>query len=339
MKKGITMKDIADRLNISVVTVSKALSDKDGVSEELRSKITKMAEEMGYRLNTVARSMKDGYSYNIGIMVPERFVGNTQSFYPFFYQHISKLLEEYQYYSILQVLSAEDEEQLVLPRAYFEKKVDGLIVLGQISIEYIKILQQADVPIVFLDFYDERVDVDSVVSDNFYASYEITSYLIKNGHRDIAFIGDIYATSSIQDRFLGYCKALLANRIPLEQDYVINDRDKDGKFIKITLPERMPTAFVCNNDELAYNFILHLKDKGYRVPEDISVVGFDNSVYSTVSTPQLTTMVVDVEEMSKTAIKFIINKIRKENKRYGRIFIKEKILYRDSVKNITPETT
>lgn len=339
MKKGITMKDIADRLDISVVTVSKALSDKDGVSEELRSKITKMAEEMGYRLNTVARSMKDGYSYNIGIMVPERFVGNTQSFYPFFYQHISKLLEEYQYYSILQVLSAEDEDQLVLPRAYFEKKVDGLIVLGQISIEYIQILQQADVPIVFLDFYDERVDVDSVVSDNFYASYEITSYLIKNGHKDIAFIGDIYATSSIQDRFLGYCKALLANKIRLEQDYVINDRDKDGRFIKIALPERMPTAFVCNNDELAYNFILHLKDKGYRVPDDISVVSFDNSIYSTVSTPQLTTMVVDVEEMSKTAIKFIINKIRKENKRYGRIFIKEKILYRDSVKNITPETT
>ncbi len=339
MKKGITMKDIADRLDISVVTVSKALSDKDGVSEELRSKITKMAEEMGYRLNTVARSMKDGYSYNIGIMVPERFVGNTQSFYPFFYQHISKLLEEYQYYSILQVLSAEDEDQLVLPRAYFEKKVDGLIVLGQISIEYIQTLQQADVPIVFLDFYDERVDVDSVVSDNFYASYEITSYLIKNGHKDIAFIGDIYATSSIQDRFLGYCKALLANKIRLEQDYVINDRDKDGRFIKIALPERMPTAFVCNNDELAYNFILHLKDKGYRVPEDISVVSFDNSIYSTVSTPQLTTMVVDVEEMSKTAIKFIINKIRKENKRYGRIFIKEKILYRDSVKNITPETT
>mgnify|MGYP000550642648 CR=1 FL=1 len=339
MKKGITMKDIADRLGISVVTVSKALADKDGVGEELKVKIMKVAEEMGYRLNTVARSMKDGYSYNIGIMVPERFVGNTQSFYPFFYQHISKLLEEYQYYSILQVLSAEDEDQLVLPRAYFEKKVDGLIVLGQISIEYIEILQKADVPIVFLDFYDERVDVDSVVSDNFYASYEITSYLIKNGHKDIAFIGDIYATSSIQDRFLGYCKALLANRIRLREDYVINDRDKDGRFIKITLPEKMPTAFVCNNDELAYNFILHLKDKGYRVPEDISVVGFDNSIYSTVSIPQLTTMVVDVEEMAKTAIKFIINKIRKENKRYGRIFIKEKILYRDSVKKITPETT
>ena len=334
MKKSITMKDIAEELKVSVVTVSKALGNKGNVSEELRGRIVKLADEMGYRLNTLAKSMKDGFSYNIGIMVSERFVGKPQSFYPFFYQHISKMLEEYNYYGILQVLSIQDEEQFILPRAYYEKKVDGLIVLGQISVEYAQLLKQSEVPIVLLDFYDERIDIDSVVSDNFFGSYELTSYLVKMGHRNIAFIGDIYATSSIQDRFLGYYKALLENRIKLRDEYIINDRDRDGRFIDISFPKVMPTAFVCNNDELAYNTINKLKEMGFNVPEDYSVVGFDNSVHSTISSPQITTMGVDVEEMAKTANKFIMNKVKKENKRYGRVTIKEKILYRDSVKNL-----
>lgn len=334
MKKSITMKDIAKELNVSVVTVSKALGNRGSVSEELRNKVVKLADEMGYRLNSLAKSMKDGFSYNVGIIVSERFFGKSQSFYPYFYQHISKLLEEYDYYGILQVLSLQDEEHLVMPKAYYEKKVDGLIVLGQVSTEYAQLLMKSEMPIVLLDFYDQRIDADSVVSDNFCGSYELTSYLINNGHRDIAFIGDIYATSSIQDRFLGYYKALLENRITLKDEYLINDRDRNGKFIEIVFPESMPTAFVCNNDELAFNVINKLKDMGARVPGDYSVASFDNSIYSVISNPQITTMVIDVEEMAKTANKIIINKIRKENKRYGRVTIKEKILLRDSVRSI-----
>lgn len=334
MKKGITMKDIAHELKVSVVTVSKALGNREGVGPELKSRIIKRAQEMGYRFNTHARSMKNGYSYNVGIIVSERFVGKPESFYPFFYQHISKLLQEYEYYGILQVLSLKDEEGLVLPKAYSEKKVDGLVVLGQIGIEYIELLQKADVPIVFLDFYDERVNIDSVVSDNFSGSNEITGCLIKNGHRNIAFIGDIYATSSIQDRFLGYYKALLGNGMKLREDYVISDRDREGRYIDIELPDGMPTAFVCNNDEVAYNLIRKLNALGYGVPEDISVVGFDNSVHSTFSNPQITTVGVDVEEMAKTAVKFILSKIRNEYKRYGRVLIKGRIIYRDSVREI-----
>lgn len=335
MKKNVTMKDIARELNVSVVTVSKALGGKEGVSEELKKKIVECAKRMGYRLNSLAKSMKEGYSYNIGIVVSERFVRKPYEFYHIFYQYLTQVLGEYDYSVIIQVLSLQDEENLVLPRAYNEKKIDGLIVLGQVSIEYAQLLQKTDIPIILLDFYDERIDIDSVVSDNFFGSYRITSYLIANGHRDIAFIGDIYATSSIQDRFLGYYKALLENRIRIAEQYIISDRDKDGKYIDFRLPDKMPMAFVCNNDEVAYNLIVKLTEQGINVPDDCSVVGFDNSIYSTISVPAITTVVVDIEEMSKTASRLIVNKIRNENKRYGRITIKENIIIRDSVKDIS----
>lgn len=328
------MKDIAEKLDVSSVTVSKALNDKEGVSDELKQKIKDLAEEMGYRINTLAKSMKEGCSYNIGVIIAERFTGGFQSFYLNFYQKISQLLEAYEYYGVLQILTEQDEESLNLPRIYHENRVDGFIVLGQISKEYVETLQNIETPIIFLDFYDEHLDMDSVITDNFYGAYEMTNYLMNSGHKDIAFVGNIYATSSIQDRFLGYYKSLLEHKIQLKQDYIINDRDEQGKFIELEFPEDMPTAFVCNCDQVAYNLINKLKELGYNVPEDFSVVGFDNDIFATISSPQITTVEVDIEEMASTAVEYILEKIKIDNREYGRVSIKGKIVYRESVKEI-----
>jgi LacI family transcriptional regulator len=331
VRKSITMKDIAEKLDVSIVTVSKALSDKDGVSEELKEKIKALANQMGYRYNTMAKSMKEGLSYNIGIVVPDRFIGKQQSFYLKFQKHITQALENYGYYGLLQILSPDDEHGLVLPRFYSEKRVDGMIILGQVSKSYIETLQNTDIPVVFLDFYDEHSNIDSVITDNFYAAYELTNYVIKCGHRNIAFVGNIHATSSIQDRFLGYYKSLIEHQLNLKPDF-ISDRDEQGLYIDYELPDPLPDAFVCNCDEVAYNLIQKLQKLGYRVPEDVSVVGFDNDIHATLSQPQLTTVEVDMPEMSRIAIKILINKINKKQKEYGRVPVTAKLVIRESVK-------
>lgn len=115
---------------------------------------------------------------------------------------------------------------------------------------------------------------------------------------------------------------------------VINDRDEEGRYIEMKLPERLPTAFVCNNDQVAHNLIQQLKREGYNVPDDCSVVGFDNDVYATLTEPQLTTVEVNVEEMAGNAAEFIIEKVKNPIKTYGRVSVKGKIIYRDSVKEI-----
>ncbi|MFB3169543.1 substrate-binding domain-containing protein [Neobacillus sp. 179-C4.2 HS] len=334
MKNNVTMRDIAERLGVSSVTVSKALNDKEGVSDDLKQKIKTVAEEMGYRYNTLAKSMKEGVTYNIGVIIPERFTGAVQSFYLNMYQSISRALEQYGYYGILHILTNYDEKELNLPRIYVEQKVDGFIILGQVGKKYIEKMKSMDLPKVFLDFYDEHAEIDAVITDNFYGAYDITNYIVSQGHRDIAFVGNIYSTSSIQDRFLGYLKSLLEHKIRPEESMVINDRDEEGRYIEMKLPERLPTAFVCNNDQVAHNLIQQLKREGYNVPDDCSVVGFDNDVYATLTEPQLTTVEVNVEEMAGNAAEFIIEKVKNPIKTYGRVSVKGKIIYRDSVKEI-----
>ncbi len=334
MAKAITMKDIADKLNISKVTVSKALSDKEGVSDELKAKIKELASSMGYRYNASAQAIKSGFSFNIGVVVAERFTGDYRSFYLTFYQYVTKELDKYKYSSIFQVLSEEDEQNLLLPRSYYDRKVDGLIILGQVSSAYIEVLNSCEVPIIFLDFYDEHTEVDSVVSDNFFSAYELTNYLIANKHRDIAFVGSITSTSSIQDRYLGYYKSLLEHKIFHEKGYVVEDRDEKGHFIDIKFPSPMPTAFVCNCDRVAYELIGQLQEQGYRVPEDVSVVSFDNDIYSMLATPQITTVDVNMLEMTATVAEIMLNKIDNPERKYGRMLVKGNIIYRDSAKRL-----
>lgn len=334
MRANIKMRDIADKLGVSIVTVSKALNDKEGVSDELKLKIKSVAAELGYRVNAAARSMKEGYSRNVGVIIAERFTGPNQSFYLHFYQQISRVLEQQGYYGILSILSAEDEEELNLPRIYNEKKVDGIIVLGQIGKAYIELLKSVDTPYVFLDFYTDQGTADSIISDSFYGVHEMTNYLIARGHRKIAFVGNIYSTSSIQDRFLGYYKSLLEHNIAINEDYIIHDRDDNGVYIDIGLPQDMPTAFVCNCDQVAYNLINKLQKSGYKVPDDCSVVGFDNDIYASISEPKLTTIEVDVDEMSRAAVKLVIEKVNNDHYKYGRVLVKGRIIHRDSVKSL-----
>ncbi|QMV42709.1 substrate-binding domain-containing protein [Cohnella cholangitidis] len=334
MKQNITMRDIADKLGVSTVTVSKAINDKDGVGDDLRRKIKEAASDMGYRMNAAAKSMKDGLSYNIGVIIPERFTGVTQAFYMQFYQALTKSMDEYGYSGIMQILSMDDEEQLALPRVYLEKKVDGFIILGQLNRDYTDMFLRTGTPLVFLDFYTDQPDVDSVITDNFYGVYDLTNHLIKLGHRDIAFVGNIQATSSILDRYLGYYKSILEHGIRMPDDYLINDRDDKGQYIEIALPSPMPTAFVCNGDQIAYHLVSMLQRKGFRVPEDCSVVGFDNDIFATLTQPNLTTVEVNMPEMSKAAVSMIVRKVKHPNVSHGRVSIKGKIVYRGSVKSL-----
>ncbi len=338
MNHKVTMRDIADRLNISSVTVSKALGDKDGVSDSLKEKIKQVAEEMGYRYNTAAKSMKDGLSYNIGVMIPERFTGTNHSFYFRIYKYIAKILEQGGYYGIMTTLGEHEESMLTLPRLYYEQKIDGLIILGQIGKPYIEAMQEMQLPKIFLDFYDEHVEMDAVVTDNFYGAYELTNLLIRGGHRDIAYVGTLHSTSSIQDRFLGYYKSLLEHRIPLQQQWILDDRDEDGVYIDIQLPDPMPSAFVCNCDQVAHNLINKLQDLGYHVPQDYSVTGFDNDIYATLTRPPLTTVEVDIERMAKLAVQSILKKVSNPYYTFGRALVPGRVIERESAIALTNDT-
>lgn len=333
--KNVTMKDIADRLNISTVTVSKALSDKDGVSNELREKIKNVAEEMGYRHNTLAKSIREGRSHNIGVLIADRFIRDDgDAFYLKMYHSVVKALSKVNYYGIMEIVSSDSENKMTIPGIVSDHKVDGIIILGQMSIDYVNLIKSTDMPLILLDFYDEMLDVDSVISDSFYGSYKVTNHLLSLGHKNIGFVGNIFSTSSILDRYLGYYKALISNGLSLREDWIIPDRGEDGEYIDFRLPEQMPTAFVCNNDGVAYLFMDKLKKLGYSLPKEISVVGFDNDIFANISIPKLTTVEVDIDSMSETAVDAMIRKINGDKHAIGRKVISGKLVVRDSVAKV-----
>lgn len=333
MKKSVTMSDIGKALNVSTVTVSKALSNKEGVSQVVRQQIIEMAQEMGYTYNGGNKTEgKDTY-YNIGILVHEHFMNETgNSFYWKVYQNITSSLKSNNSFGILELLDRNYKDHL--PKILSENKVDGIILLGQMEDSYVESLYNTGIPMLLLDFYNQDAKYDSIINDSFYSAYMLTNHLVSKGHKKIGFVGDIHATSSILDRYLGYCKSLIEHQIPLREDYTICDRDQEGLYIEFKLPEDMPTAFVCNCDEVAYVLINRLKNMGLRVPEDISIVGFDNYMFSTFISPPLTTVSINDEEMAEVAVKNILNKIKGDQKPLGRRIITGNIIYRDSVSEI-----
>lgn len=314
MKKAVTMSDIAKRLDVSTVTVSKALSGQKGVSDEMRDIIKEMAISMGY---TAKHSlMKE--SYNIGVLISERYLSAHDSFYWKMYREVADYAIHKNSFTMFEIVSEAMEEQNVMPKLLEENKVVGLIIIGSPGYDYMDYLKQVNrIPMVFLDFYDKDNIVDCVISDGFYGSYILTNYLFDKGHKDIAYVGTLFSTESITDRYLGYIKALIEHGVEPRKDYLIEDRDvrtglrEEGFTYKF--PEKMPTAFVCNCDFIASMLIKVLQEKGYRVPQDVSVVGYDDFLYpDSVAEVGITTYQVDIKEMAKAAINVLVKKLNGE---------------------------
>ena len=213
MAKDVTLADIAAKVGVSNVAVSKALSGKQGVSEELRNKIKDIAKEMGY-VSNVSAKVTISETGNIGVIIPENYYEDTISFYGCFYKKIVRALYENNYYGILELLTKEDEKAVNMPKVMQDEKVDGLIFLGQLDKEYIeKMAKQTDLPVFFLDTYVPFVEFDTIISNGYYGAYQLTNYLIEHGHRKIGFVGSVDATSSIADRYWGYRHSLRENKI------------------------------------------------------------------------------------------------------------------------------
>ncbi len=331
MSKNVKMKDIAEKLNISIVTVSKALANKQGVSDELRDKIKELANNMGYKIKN---NKEDSFNYNIGVIVAQKYMDAENSFYFTIYNNIVKYLGDNNFYALLEVIDRNKELENVIPNIILDKKVDGIIILGQMEESYIKVICEQDIPVIFLDFYDRHFLVDSIIGDNIYSSYAITNYLIEKGHKTIGYVGNIYANRSILDRYLGYSKALLEANIEIDKNLIIDDRDSKGAFLDFKLPKDLPTAFVCNSDKTAYYFIRYLDKMGIRVPEDVSIVGFDDDIHAKISTPPITTIKIDINKMAKRCVNNILKKIKNNNNKVENSIIPGNIIIRQSVKEI-----
>lgn len=336
MAKTVKLADIAEKVGVSTVTVSKALSGQKGVSEEMREKIKQLADELGYRSPSENKRQTTEKQYNIGVIIQEVYLDKYDSFYLMMYQELNKRAVARGCFTLLESMSRESVLNNVMPLLVQEKKVDGLIVVGDMTQTYMEHLEEeAGIPVVCMDFYNDTINLDTVISNSFYGTYALTNYLFQMGHKKIAYVGTVGTTNSITDRYLGYAKSLLEHHIEVRKDYVIDDRDtKTGRMDLdkyYQLPEDMPSAFVCNCDLAASYLIRKLRANGYRVPEDISVVGFDNYLFPGLCDIGITTYEVNIGEMARRVVHKIVRKIANENYTAGVFIVDGHMVIKDSV--------
>ena len=263
----------------------------------------------------------------------EQYYGYSYSFYGQLYEQVVKALYKGKYYGILELLSQEETADIKLPKVVQDKKVDGLIFLGQINQKYVDfILRQAKLPVVFLDSYLPMPTIDAIISDGFFGAYALTNYLIGKGFRKIGFVGNVDATSSIADRYWGYRKSLRENGIGFQQSWEIPDRDEADKTFEtiLTDPGELE-AFVCNCDTTAYTLTQNLEAHGFHIPDDVSVVGFDDFLLPGMDSELITSYRAEKEVMAKRCVKTLLKKINGENYAQGIQVVTGEIVYKKSV--------
>ena len=340
----ITMKDIAERLDISINAVSLALNSKAGVSEETRKQVLDVAEELGY-LDKSPKFVKSFANKNICVIIKKYyFEDNT------FYSKIMMGIGEESRrkgYDIITCLINETEESI--PSCIESKKVCGIIVIGTIEDEYLVKLKNYKIPVVLVDHTSLLESTDSILTDNKLGSFNITKLLIEKGYKDIGFFGDLEYSLSIKERFFGYREAIKKflkfnnfkeAEVFIEERSVLYDVEKniidkniEGINERINRINKIPEAFVCSNDNAAIALITSLKELGYMVPKDIAVVGFDDIVLSSLIEPKLTTVRVEKDFMGRKAVDRLLWRIENKKDPDEKTILSVEVIERDSVGN------
>lgn len=309
MGKPVRMADIAKKLNISVVSVSKALSGKRGVSEEMRAKVAALAKEMGYE--GVRTVYNHGTGGNIGVLVPDRFYSGN-GFYTSLYRFLALKSSAEGLTCMMEIVSAEAERSTAVPSLIAGKKVEAIIFMGNFDAPYVRAVAEKGLPFILLDFHIPGYAKNCVTSDNLDGGFLLTRYLLETGRREIGFVGSIWATSSIMGRYLGYQWALQTEGLTPKKEWLLEDRDKNGILVPMVLPDTLPQAFLCSCDAVAYYLIETLRRAGKRVPEDVAVCGYDDIRTPLSAQIPLTTYRVDIERMANVTINQLLRKIRQE---------------------------
>jgi LacI family transcriptional regulator len=284
---------------------------------------------MGYVYNNLPRNLLLGRMFNAGIIISSKYLGESP-FYWTFYRKLLHTLKSTSYLGILEVVENDDEAGCIVPELLRANKVDGLIVLGQFSDDYLSMVVAKTRRCVFLDFYSDIGACDCVASNNFLGSHNLTKLLIEAGHQKIRFIGSTSATTSILDRYMGFCKAMIEAGLPYEEP--LEDRDRSGAYINFSLWPEQTSAYVCNNDQLAGIVITKLHRLNLQVPRDISIVGFDNESDVVTAGIGVTSLEVNSAAMCETAINLLLENIESDNYHVrGKVFVDGRVVIKESI--------
>jgi DNA-binding LacI/PurR family transcriptional regulator len=306
--KPISIKDVAAAAGVSHSTVSRALNNSPRVSQETSERIRRIAEEAGYSGSAIARSLATRRTKTIGVVVTTI----ADPFAAGIVIGIEEIAGNNGYSVFLANSNADPDRELRVVRSFEERRVDAIIVLAsRVGALYLTLLSRLRVPIVMINNQHPSEFVHSVCIENTHGARTATAYLLSLGHRRIGYIGDRNGRQSDTERFAGYRDALDSADLPFQPDLVqYGDSTPDGGVQAMSILLRMPeppSAVFCYDDMTALGAIRAARSAGCRIPEDISIVGFDDLPIVRFTDPPLTTIRQPMAKMGCLAMEAVLD--------------------------------
>lgn len=336
MKKPITIKDIAEKLNVSVATVSRAMRNSPEIKKETKQAVLEMAREMDYHPNLIASSLSSKKSMVIGVVVP--------TINRYFWSNSIAGIENIAYKKGYKVMIFQSGESIKKEEAIVEtlanSRADGIIIAlskETYTFDHIQHVLDRDIPVVLFERTCGDINTSKIKTDDISGAKEMTRHLISGGKKSIAYIGGPMALGVCRDRQEGFLAALKEANIQVNQDHVINLEDFTfelaGKALqKLWMQDLKPDAIFCFADILAIGALHKAQQLGIKVPEELAIAGFGNDITGRFITPSISTMSQPSFEMGELAAQIVLEEIGLSEEPYPKRIeiMKPKIIIRES---------
>ncbi|HLR79045.1 MAG TPA: catabolite control protein A [Bacillota bacterium] len=330
---NVTIYDVAREANVSMATVSRVVNGNPNVKPATRKKVLVAIERLGYRPNAVARGLASKKTTTVGAIIPDI----SSIFFAELARGIEDIATMYKYNIILSNSDRNEEKELQLINTMLEKQVDGIVFMGgNITEEHTEQFSSAPVPIVLAATYDGTEQMPSVNIDYEKAAYEATQYLVQQGNERIGFVSATKEIIINELKYSGYKRALtdasisFAEELVAYGDYTYDSGLKAAQQL-LTL-EETPSAIFVASDEMALGVIHGAQDLGFTVPEDVEIIGFDNTRLATMVRPTLTTIVQPMYDIGAVAMRLLTKLMNKEEVEEQNVILPHRIIERSSTK-------
>jgi LacI family transcriptional regulator len=335
-----TIKDVAKAANVSIATVSLVLHDNERITRETKKRVLKSIKQLHYHPSRSARGLVSRKTGNIGFIVTEEHFLRTESFYTRVFLGTEFEAREKDNYVLLATISSSFKKGDPLPRFILERNADGILIVGKVPEVFIESIKKYNMPILFIDYLPPNGDFPSVLIDNVRGGMLATEYLIKSGHKNIAFIGGEVSHPSIMERLQGYKLALEkanisnGNGLVVTNDEYLSRQNGYRSAEKLLIQSKDVTAIFASNNATAFGVMQYLKDNNFNIPDDISLIGFDDVETDMIIDPPLTTIKVPKVKMGTEAVQLLLNIIKTESTTTKKIIVPIELVVRDSIKYI-----
>lgn len=318
MKKSrTTITEIANELGISPSTVSRALNNHPAISKKTKKKVVRLAKKLNYQPNLLALNLLKNKTNTIGVIVPEI----TSYFFSSVINGIQDLVNPLGVNMIIGQSNESYEEEKNLVQTFASIRVDGFLISPSSEtkkIDHLRILTENNIPLVIFDRDCEGIEVDKVFVDEYKGAFQAVEYLIQTGCRRIAHIAGQQSLSTARHRLKAYKDALTKNNIPVLDEYIVESKgfapehgiDPTKKLLALSNP---PDAIFAINDGVAIGAMYVIKDAGIKIPEEISVIGFDDDPHSSYFKPSLSTVWQPTYEMGMLSARILMKRISTAN--------------------------